>query len=168
MREKTVVDALFSVLEQFGVLQNRQGDALFYVLESHQVPRDDELKFRDCAKVLVDKWRQIDPHSLEISEDPSQVSIIPEYEFLAPAVYQRAFAREPQAFGPGGRYPAELETGPHQRHGRYPRAMQHNSGFSRRFGHERVQTPRMHLRGPAQRVQAFVHLHVLRERGGLA
>ncbi|KAJ7847319.1 hypothetical protein B0H14DRAFT_918706 [Mycena olivaceomarginata] len=66
--EMSAVDALFSVLEQFEgmnpvCLAFSKIDKVMryiYVLEPHKVPRDDEFKFRDRAKVLVDKWRQID------------------------------------------------------------------------------------------------------------
>ncbi|KAJ7894678.1 hypothetical protein B0H14DRAFT_2682688 [Mycena olivaceomarginata] len=67
--EMSAVDALFSILEQFEgmnpvCLAFSKIDKVMryiYVLEPHKVPRDDEFKFRDRAKVLVDKWRQIDP-----------------------------------------------------------------------------------------------------------
>ncbi|KAJ7441521.1 hypothetical protein B0H11DRAFT_2096109 [Mycena galericulata] len=65
--EMPAVDTLFTTVEGY---QNMNIDYLTFskigkvmrhinLLEAHKVPRDDEFKFRDRAKALVDKWHQI-------------------------------------------------------------------------------------------------------------
>ncbi|KAJ7150154.1 hypothetical protein C8R43DRAFT_1006439 [Mycena crocata] len=65
--EMPAVDALFTTVEGFqnmtiGYLTfSKIGKVMrhIHLLEPHKVPRDDEFKFRDRAKALVDKWHQI-------------------------------------------------------------------------------------------------------------
>ncbi|KAJ6618988.1 hypothetical protein B0H10DRAFT_2217266 [Mycena sp. CBHHK59/15] len=65
--EMPAVDTLFTTVEGY---QNMNIDYLtfskigkvmrhIHLLEPHRIPRDDEFKFRDRAKALVDKWHQI-------------------------------------------------------------------------------------------------------------
>ncbi|KAJ7269065.1 hypothetical protein C8J57DRAFT_1509278 [Mycena rebaudengoi] len=65
--EMPAVDTLFTTVEGY---QNMNIDYLtfskigkvmrhIHLLEPHKVPRDDEFKFRDRAKALVDKWHAI-------------------------------------------------------------------------------------------------------------
>ncbi|KAJ7150147.1 hypothetical protein C8R43DRAFT_1006428 [Mycena crocata] len=65
--EMPAVDTLFTTVEEFqnmtiGYLTfSKIGKVMrhIHLLEPHKVPRDDEFKFRDRAKALVDKWHQI-------------------------------------------------------------------------------------------------------------
>ncbi|KAJ7467250.1 hypothetical protein B0H11DRAFT_2234518 [Mycena galericulata] len=65
--EMTSVDTLFTTVEDYKNMNidyltwSKIGKVMRHInlLEAYKVPRDDEFKFRDRAKGLVDKWYQI-------------------------------------------------------------------------------------------------------------
>ncbi|KAJ6608165.1 hypothetical protein B0H10DRAFT_531565 [Mycena sp. CBHHK59/15] len=71
-----LVDILFTTVEAYKEMNvdyltfSKIGKVMYriHLLAPHQVPRDDEFKFRERAKALVTKWSQI----LAANKRPSQ------------------------------------------------------------------------------------------------